>query len=66
MLAAMKSFPPPHSTTRRAQPALRPAARPQVPTTMRSTVLLSLLLSPDGGVDVHRHGHGRPSVRHSG
>jgi hypothetical protein len=66
MLAAMKSFPPPHSTTRRAQPALRPAARPQPPTTMRSTVLLSLLLCPDGGVDAHRHGQGRPPVRTSG
>ncbi len=54
----MKSFPPPHSTTRRAQPAIRATSRPQPPRTTRSTVLLSLLLSPDGGVPAHRHGQG--------
>ena len=54
----MKSFPPPHSSTKRAQPAVRQTSRPQPPRTTRSTVLLSLLLSPDGGVQAHRHGQG--------
>jgi hypothetical protein len=30
---------------------------------MRSTVLMSLLLSPDGGVPMHRHGQGSPRPR---
>ena len=54
----MKSFPPPHSTTKHARPVARTTARPQPPRTTRSTVLLSLLLAPDGGVTVHRHGQG--------
>jgi hypothetical protein len=55
-MAAMKSFPPPYSSSKRARPAVRPDARPQPPRTMRSTVLLSLMLCPDGGVETHRHG----------
>ena len=54
----MKSFPPPHSSTKRAQPILRHTSRPQPPRTTRSTVLLSLLLCPDGGAPAHRHGQG--------
>ena len=53
----MKPFLPPHSSTKRAQPAATPAPRIYQPaTTMRSTVLLSLLLCPDGGAETHRHG----------
>jgi hypothetical protein len=59
MLPAMKSFPTTPLLNQRAQPALRPITRPQPPRTMRSTVLLSLLLCPDAGADAHqRHGQG--------
>jgi hypothetical protein len=30
---------------------------------MRSTVLMSLLLAPDGGVPAHRHGQGGAGTR---
>jgi hypothetical protein len=59
----MKSFPLPQSTTNRARPAARPMPRPQTASTMRSTVLLSLLLCPGGGVDAHRHGQGSSRPR---
>jgi hypothetical protein len=52
---------PVHTTnlhSNRARPVLRPTTRPQPPRTMRSTVLMSLLLAPDGGVASHRHGQG--------
>jgi hypothetical protein len=58
----MKSFPPPHSSTRRVRP-IAPLPRPQSASTMRSTVLMSLLLSPDGGIPAHRHGQGSPRPR---
>ena len=51
----MKSFPPPPSSTKRVRP-VTPLPRPASGSTMRSTVLMSLLLSPDGGV-------GRPNSR---
>jgi hypothetical protein len=54
----MKPFLPPHSSTKRTRPAAPVMPRPQSGSTMRSTVLLSLLLSPDGGVPAHRHGQG--------
>jgi hypothetical protein len=57
----MKPFLPPHSSMKRARPALAPTPRDQPATTMRSTVLLSLLLCPDGGVETHRHGQGKSS-----
>jgi hypothetical protein len=59
----MKSFPPPHSSTKIVRPSALPLPRPQSASTMRSTVLLSLLLSPDGGVAPHRHGQGSPRPR---
>jgi len=59
----MKSFPPPHSSTKRVRPAAPPLPRPRSASGMRSTVLLSLLLSPDGGVAAHRHGQGSPRPR---
>ena len=55
----MKPFPTPLSHTSRAQPVLSQSPRPQPPRTMRSTVLQSLLLAPDGGVPIRRHGQGR-------
>jgi hypothetical protein len=57
-MAAIKSLPPQHSSTKRARPELRPDLRTRPPSTMRSTVMLSLLLCPDGGVEAHRHGQG--------
>jgi hypothetical protein len=57
----MKSFPPPHSSTKRARPAAYRTPRVQPTPTMRSTVLLSLLLCPDGGTETHRHGQGSPN-----
>jgi hypothetical protein len=50
----MKPLPSPTSATKRP-----PRPRPQAPTTTRSRVLLSLIVCPRGGVDVHRHGQGR-------
>ena len=61
----MKPFLPPHSSTQRARPAVTPAPRIQPTTTMRSTVLLSLLLCPDGGAETHRHGQGDSGQRDS-
>ena len=58
----MKSFPPPPSSTTRLRP-VTPLPRPTSGSTMRSTVLMSLLLSPDGGVPTHRHGQGSPRPR---
>jgi hypothetical protein len=59
----MKPFPPPPSLMRRPLPATRTTPRPVPTSTMRSTVLQSLLLCPDGGVDTHRHGQGAPPTR---
>jgi hypothetical protein len=59
----MKSFPSPPSSTKRVRPAAHPLPRPQSGSSMRSTVLMSLLLSPDGGVETHRHGQGSPRPR---
>jgi hypothetical protein len=59
----MKPFPPPPSSTKRVRPAAHPMPRPQFASSMRSTVLQSLLLSPDGGVETHRHGQGSPRPR---
>jgi len=59
----MKSFPPPHSSTKVVRPTAHPLPRPQFAGSMRSTVLLSLLLSPDGGAESHRHGQGSPRPR---
>jgi hypothetical protein len=53
--------PNPHGS--RARPLLRPYTRPQQPRTMRSTVLQSLLLAPDGGVTANRHGQGNSRPR---
>jgi len=54
----MKPVPPPHSTSKPARPAAQPLAHPMMDGSQRSTVLLSLLLCPDGGVVAHRHGQG--------
>jgi hypothetical protein len=61
----MKPFPPPHQPFKRSLPAARTTPRPLPTSTMRSTVLQSLLLCPDGGVETHRHGQGstRPRTR---
>jgi hypothetical protein len=59
----MKPSPAPIRHTGRARPVLRETTRPQPPRTMRSTVLLSLLLAPDGGVTAHRHGQGATRTR---
>jgi hypothetical protein len=59
----MKPFLPPHSSTKRARPALAPSTRTQPASPMRSTVLQSLLLCPDGGVESHRHGQSKSSPR---
>jgi hypothetical protein len=53
--------PNPHAN--RARAVLRPSTRPEPPRTMRSTVLMSLLLAPSGGVSVHRHGQGASRSR---
>ena len=55
------STPNPHAN--RARAVLRPSTRPQAPRTMRSTVLMSLLLAPGGGVAPHRHGQGAARSR---
>jgi hypothetical protein len=59
----MKPSPAPIFHGSRARPVLRPSTRPQPPRTMRSTVLQSLLLAPDGGVAAHRHGQGATGTR---
>jgi hypothetical protein len=62
----MKPSPAPKPHTSRARPVLGTSSRrPQQPRTMRSTVLLSLLLAPDGGVSPHRHGQGSSRTRSS-
>jgi hypothetical protein len=42
----MKPFPPPYSNFRRSLPVARTTPRPAPASTMRSTVLQTLLLSP--------------------
>jgi hypothetical protein len=59
----MKPFPSPPSQMKRPLPAARSTPRPIPPSTMRSTVLQSLLLCPDGGAETHRHGQGAPRAR---
>ena len=59
----MKPGPTPNLHTNRARAVLRPSPRPQTPRTMRSTVLMSLLLAPDGGVTNQRHGQGASRSR---
>jgi hypothetical protein len=59
----MKPAPTPNPHANRARAVLRPTTRPQPPRTMRSTVLMSLLLAPDGGVASHRHGQGASRSR---
>ena len=59
----MKPYLAPIAHGSRARPVLRPSTRPQPPRTMRSTVLQSLLLAPDGGVPAHRHGQGATRTR---
>jgi hypothetical protein len=59
----MKSYPANYSSAMRARPALPRPPRVSSATSMRSTVLLSLLLAPDGGTEVHRHGHGATTPR---
>jgi hypothetical protein len=59
----MKPFPPPLSQMKRPLPAARTTPRPTPASTMRSTVLQSLLLCPDGGVETHRHGQGAGRAR---
>jgi hypothetical protein len=58
----MKPFPPPHPAMR-AVPTARPMPRPLPASSMRSTVLQSLLLCPDGGVKTHPHGQASPRPR---
>ena len=60
----MKS-PTPNPHSNRARAVLRPSTRPQPPRTMRSTVLMSLLLAPGGGVSANRHGQGASRSRTS-
>jgi hypothetical protein len=48
---------------KRPLPAARTIPRPAPTSPMRSTVLQSLLLCPDGGADTHRHGQGAPRSR---
>jgi hypothetical protein len=52
----MKPAPTPNPHANRARAVLSPSTRPQPPRTMRSTVLMSLLLAPGGGVAANRHG----------
>jgi len=59
----MKPFPPPPSQMKRPLPAPRTNPRPIPTSAMRSTVLQSLLLCPDGGVGTHRHGQGATRSR---
>ena len=59
----MKPAPTPNPHANRARAVLSPSSRPAPPRTMRSTVLMSLLLAPDGGVGAHRHGQGASRSR---
>jgi hypothetical protein len=59
----MKPFPPPQLSVKRPIPTGHTLPRPAPPSTMRSTVLQSLLLCPDGGAETHRHGQGSAGPR---
>jgi hypothetical protein len=61
----MKPFPPPQLSVKGPIPVGPSLQRPLPTSTMRSTVLQSLLLCPGGGVETHRHGQGstRPRTR---
>ena len=59
----MKPSPTPNPHSNRARAVLRPSTRPQPPRTMRSTVLMSLLLAPGGGMTPKRHGQGASRTR---
>jgi hypothetical protein len=59
----MKPAPTPNPHSNRARAVLSPSSRTEPPRTMRSTVLMSLLLAPDGGVPTHRHGQGASRTR---
>jgi hypothetical protein len=61
----MKPFPPPQLSVKGPIAMGHTLPRPVPSSTMRSTVLQSLLLCPDGGVEGHRHGQGstRPQSR---
>jgi hypothetical protein len=48
---------------KRPLPAARTIPRPAPTSPMRSTVLQSLLLCPDGGADTQRHGQGASRSR---
>ena len=61
----MKPSPLPNPHSNRARAVLRPSPRNEPPRTMRSTVLMSLLLAPGGGVRTHRHGQGAARTRPS-
>ena len=63
MVPAMKPVPTSSLLSNRARPVLRPNTQPQQQRNMRSTVLQSLLLVPDGGVSPHRHGNGATHTR---
>jgi hypothetical protein len=65
MLRPMKPSPAPNPHANRARAVLSPSTRPQPPRTMRSTVLMSLLLAPDGGITPHRHGQSARRARTS-
>ena len=54
----MKPAPLPNPHANRARAVLRPSSQPEPPRTMRSTVLMSLLLAPSGGISANRHGQG--------
>jgi hypothetical protein len=59
----MKPVPTLNPHSNRAHAVMRPSTRPQPPRTMRATVLMSLLLAPEGGVAAHRHGQGAARTR---
>ena len=59
----MKPFPNSPSLMKRPLPAARTTPRPIPASTMRSTVLQSLLLCPDDGMESHRHGQGATRSR---
>jgi hypothetical protein len=59
----MKPAPTPNPHSNRARAVLSPTRRAERPRTMRSTVLMSLLLAPEGGVSAHRHGQGASRSR---
>ena len=59
----MKPAPTPNPHSNRARAVLNPSPRRERPRTMRSTVLMSLLLAPDGGVSAQRHGQGASRSR---